>query len=252
MKTPVTQILVDLENVPHALSALEKTVDGNTVVFVFHNKTQEERVEEIKTDLKGKKVTVKFLELEKPGPNALDFHMTFFLGWELRATPKGRFLVFTNDRGFDSLIDRLRKSGKDVTRVKVPILSKKKKASSKTVSKNNAKKTPPTTAKKQASAATESKPPSKASKKAKPTEKAAVTAKKSPPTKPVPVPATKPEQLARDYFDKHNPQPRPRTLSSLKNDIRQHLQKHKLTEAVVDEIVTHLRSLGFSPRSEAK
>lgn len=252
MKTPVTQILVDLENVPHALSALEKTVDGNTIVFVFHNKTHEKRVEAIKADLEAKNVTVKFLKLEKTGDNALDFHMTFFLGWELRANPKGKFLVFTNDSGFDSLIDRLRKSKKDVTRVKIPRPSKKKKAANKAVSKNNAKQTPPTTAKKQASSASKSKPASKTSKKPKSTEKAAVTAKKSPPTKPVPAPATNLEQLARDYFDKHNTKPRPRTLSSLRNDIKQHLQKHKLTEAMVDQIVAHLRSLGLSPRSEAK
>lgn len=252
MKTPATQILVDLENVPHALSALAKKSDGNTIVFVFHNKTQAKRVEAIKSDLEAKKVTVKFLELEKTGDNALDFHMTFFLGWELRATPDGRFRVFTNDTGFDSLIDRLRKSGKDVTRVMIPRPSKKKKAANKAVSKNNAKKTPPTPAKKQTSASSKSKPPSKTPKKAKPTEKAAVTAKKSPPTKPVPAPATNLEQLARDYFDKHNTKPRPRTLSSLRNDIKQHLQKHKLTEAMVDQIVAHLRSLGLSPRSEAK
>jgi hypothetical protein len=252
MKTPVTQILVDLENVPHALSALEKTVDGNTVVFVFHNKTHEKRVKVIKTDLEAKKVTVKFLKLDKPGANALDFHMTFFLGWELRANPKGRFLVFTNDTGFDSLIDRLRKSGKDVTRVKIAKPSKPKKTSSKTAAENSANKTTPATAKKKASAASKSKPSSKTPKKAKSTEKAAVSAKKSPSAKIVPASATELERLAKDYFDKHNTKPRPRTLSSLKNDIKQHLKKHKPTDAMVDKIIVCLSSLGLSPRSAAK
>ena len=42
MKTPVTQILVDLENVPYAMSALEEKVDSNTIVFVFHNQYQKD------------------------------------------------------------------------------------------------------------------------------------------------------------------------------------------------------------------
>ena len=277
MKTQATQILVDLENVPHALSALEKMVNANTVVFVFHNTTQAKRVARIRSELEAKNVTARFMKLDKAGDNALDFHMTFFLGWALHANPDGRFRVFTNDTGFDSLIDRLRKDGRDVTRVAIPIPARKKtQATTKTAesgkmteppsTKKNpalspAKKAIPTPKKKTGSS--ENKPPVPVPSKTKnpltssPKVASANTASTAHPkrrTQPASVsrPATEIAILATDYFSKHKNMPRPRTMTSLRNDIKDQLKKHALSKMDVEAIIVRLHSLGFKVRSQRK
>lgn len=273
MKTPVTQILVDLENVPHALSAMAKMINANTVVFVFHNTTQAKRVAKIRTELEAKNVTARFMKLDKAGDNALDFHMTFFLGWALHSNPDGRFRVFTNDTGFDSLIDRLRKDGRDVARVAIP--KKKSKNATKTAASDketehsSTKKSPvsspaknavPTSKKKSGATPRQTSAPASTKSKnasanlqvaamgiANPTPKKRKTRPAS-----VPRPATEIAILATDYFSKHKNMPRPRTLTSLRNDIKDQLKKHALCKPDIDAIIVRLRSLGFEAGSQRK
>ena len=263
------------------MSALEETVDSNTIVFVFHNRTQTKDAKEISDMLEKKGVAAKFLELEKTGDNALDFHMTFFLGWELRVNPDGRFLVFTNDTGFDSLIDRLQKSKKNVIRVAVPIPTKKDATAKKSTSKTRGKRTPlssktkttsqkktpsssqkkPTAPKKKSSPSQKKKPapsPSKSRKTSAWTKKPKQLSKSTTVDgqKPTPLSVLALDEriigLAKNYSNKCADKPFPRTLARLRNDIKTRLKKHNLDDDTVDKIIAHLRSIGLSPRSESK
>lgn len=50
----------------------------------------------------------KYVELEAAGPNALDFHIAYYLGSLAAADPDGFFHVISKDTGFDPLIRHLK------------------------------------------------------------------------------------------------------------------------------------------------
>ena len=50
----------------------------------------------------------KYVELEAAGPNALDFHIAYYLGSLAAADPDGFFHVISKDTGFDPLIKHLK------------------------------------------------------------------------------------------------------------------------------------------------
>lgn len=49
-----------------------------------------------------------YIVLETPGSNALDFHLTYYLGVLTTTDPAGFFHIISNDTGFDSLIQHLK------------------------------------------------------------------------------------------------------------------------------------------------
>jgi hypothetical protein len=49
-----------------------------------------------------------YILLETSGPNALDFHITYYLGSFAAADPTGFFHIISKDTGFDPLIKHLR------------------------------------------------------------------------------------------------------------------------------------------------
>jgi hypothetical protein len=49
-----------------------------------------------------------YIVLETPGPNALDFHIAYYLGVLAAADPAGFFHIISKDTGFDPLIQHLK------------------------------------------------------------------------------------------------------------------------------------------------
>ena len=52
----------------------------------------------------------KYVKLDTPGPNALDFHIAYYLGSLAAADPEGFFHIISKDTGFDPLIQHLKKN----------------------------------------------------------------------------------------------------------------------------------------------
>ena len=50
----------------------------------------------------------KYVEIDGSGPNALDFHIAYYIGELDAADPAGSFHVISKDRGFDPLIRHLK------------------------------------------------------------------------------------------------------------------------------------------------
>lgn len=50
----------------------------------------------------------KYIELDTPGPNALDFHIAYYLGNLAATDPDGFFHIISKDTGFDPLIRHLK------------------------------------------------------------------------------------------------------------------------------------------------
>lgn len=60
---------------------------------------------------------LKWIKIAGQGPNALDFHIAFYLGQELAHRPTSECTVFSGDTGFDPLIRHLQSLGHVCRRV---------------------------------------------------------------------------------------------------------------------------------------
>ena len=254
MATHIRNILVDLENVPHALDRITRPTDVDLFVYIFHNENQQKRATSIKLALSEKQILATTIQIAGEGKNALDFHIAFFLGFLIRERPQEEYQILSNDTGFDPLVSFTNSNGGKVSRIEI---SKNKIVQPQKVpsGKKKAEKKKPTTPKKKSSTPKKKKSATPASK---PRNTSAGTKKPKtiPKSKATPPNFTAFDEriveLAKNYSENRAGKSFPRTLLRLRNDIKTHLKKHKPDETTIDQIVARLRSLGLSPRSESK
>jgi hypothetical protein len=97
-------LFVDLENVQKVdLSR----VPMNARVVVFYGITQKKLPEELVVQAQPLGARLTWLKISGQGPNALDFHIAFYLGKELTSSPKSACLILSKDTGFDPLVRHL-------------------------------------------------------------------------------------------------------------------------------------------------
>jgi hypothetical protein len=97
-------VFVDLENVQKVdLSR----VPMSTRVVVFYGITQKKLPEELVVQAQPLGARLTWLKISGQGPNALDFHIAFYLGKELTSSPKSVCLILSKDAGFDPLVRHL-------------------------------------------------------------------------------------------------------------------------------------------------
>lgn len=98
-------VLIDYENVqPTTLEALE--ADHFTViVFVGANQTKVTLDTAAALQRKGNKA--EYIRISGNGPNALDFHIAFYIGLLATQEPAAHFHIISKDKGFDPLIQHL-------------------------------------------------------------------------------------------------------------------------------------------------
>ena len=112
---PTTYILVDFENVqPEDLVPL-KGRPCQLRVFLGSHQTRLPR--KLVTQLHQLADNAAYVEIEGRGPNALDFHIAYYLGKLAAEDPGSAFQVISKDTGFDVLIAHMKKQGIDCTRV---------------------------------------------------------------------------------------------------------------------------------------
>lgn len=99
-------VLIDYENVqPAGLSILEKEPFK---VFVFVGANQAKVNFEVAASMQrlGDKAT--WIKISGNGPNALDFHIAYYIGRLAQAEPDAYFHIISKDAGFDPLITHLK------------------------------------------------------------------------------------------------------------------------------------------------
>jgi hypothetical protein len=99
-------VLIDYENVqPAGLVALEKEPFK---VFVFVGASQAKVKFEVVASMQrlGDKAT--WIKISGNGPNALDFHIAYYIGRLAQAEPDAYFHIISKDAGFDPLIAHLK------------------------------------------------------------------------------------------------------------------------------------------------
>ena len=96
--------LVDYENVQPSLEALVKLAPGFTDVWLFHGPHQAKQAQAFAAS--HERVTL--VPRSGQGPNALDFHVAFYLGYVAAKHPDAELVVVANDRGYDPMLAHAR------------------------------------------------------------------------------------------------------------------------------------------------
>ena len=93
-------VLVDFENVQPTFEELAKLAPGVSEIWLFHGPHQNKLAGQFKSAHDG----VMPVPISKTGKNALDFHLSFYLGYVAAKNPDGRLMVIANDKGYDPMI----------------------------------------------------------------------------------------------------------------------------------------------------
>ena len=99
--------LVDFENVQPSREALAKLAPGFTDVWLFHGPHQAKQAQA----LAASHARVTLVPHSGKGKNALDFHLSFYLGYVAAKHPDAELVVVANDKGYDSMIDHAKALG---------------------------------------------------------------------------------------------------------------------------------------------
>ena len=102
----INYVLIDFENVqPESLSVLLQD-QFKVMVFVGANQTKVPIEVALAMQAMGNKA--EYVRIAGNGPNALDFHIAFYIGQLAAADPTAFFHIISKDTGFDPLIAHLK------------------------------------------------------------------------------------------------------------------------------------------------
>lgn len=107
-------LLIDLENVQTVDLSL---VPSEARVLIFYGVTQKKLPEELVVQAQPLGHRLRWIKTSGQGPNALDFHIAFYLGQELAHRPTSECAIYSGDTGFDPLIRHLQALGHVCRRV---------------------------------------------------------------------------------------------------------------------------------------
>ena len=97
-------VLIDYENVKTDNLDLLAQHPFKVMIFVGKNQTR------IPIDLaiQVQNLQAEYIKISGSGPNALDFHIAFYVGLLSEREPEAYFHIVSNDKGFDPLITHLK------------------------------------------------------------------------------------------------------------------------------------------------
>ena len=98
-------VLLDFENVQPTLEQLAKLSPGFTDVWLFYGPHQANQAQQLAAT--HKRVTP--VPRSGKGHNALDFHLSFYLGYVAAKHPDAQLVVIANDQGYDPMIEHASK-----------------------------------------------------------------------------------------------------------------------------------------------
>ena len=121
-----THVLLDYENVQPDAQELRTLVPDIAEVWLFHGPHQKNPGRQ----LVGLPLTL--VPISKTGKNALDFHLTFYVGFISSRHPADKIVVVANDQGYEPMLMHARAMGFDVRLQSLPVAPRKA-AAAKTV-----------------------------------------------------------------------------------------------------------------------
>jgi hypothetical protein len=103
---PTNYVFIDFENVQP--KNLEILANHPFKVFVFVGANQTKVPFDLTTAMQDLGDRAKYIKIAGNGPNAVDFHIAFYIGQLSLDDPEGYFHIISKDKGFDPLIKHLR------------------------------------------------------------------------------------------------------------------------------------------------
>jgi NTP pyrophosphatase (non-canonical NTP hydrolase) len=104
---PGTHVLLDYENVQPTEDELRTLVPDASQVWVFHGPHQRQIEERFASF--GADVTA--VPISKTGKNALDFHLSFYMGYIASRNQASTMVVVANDKGYEPMLEHARSMG---------------------------------------------------------------------------------------------------------------------------------------------
>jgi NTP pyrophosphatase (non-canonical NTP hydrolase) len=111
---PKAHLLVDWENVQPKGPELRGLVPDGSDVWLFHG--PEQKVDASSHYLTYGASKVILVPRSGAGKNALDFQLSYYMGYISARQPEGRFVVVSNDKGYDAMLEHARELGFDAQR----------------------------------------------------------------------------------------------------------------------------------------
>jgi len=102
-----THVLVDWENVQPKDADIRSLVPDVTDIWLFHGPNQKGVA--AKHASFGEKATP--VKIARSGKNALDFHLSFYMGYIAARHPDARFVVVSNDKGYATMLEHAAELG---------------------------------------------------------------------------------------------------------------------------------------------
>ena len=102
-----THVLIDWENVQPDETECRALVPEATDIWLFHGPNQKNVVQRYGSF--GERATG--IRIARTGKNALDFHLSFYMGYIASRHPQARFVVLSNDKGYGPMLDHARELG---------------------------------------------------------------------------------------------------------------------------------------------
>ncbi len=99
-------IFIDYENVQPKSIELPDGYDFKVIIFT--GAKQNKIPIKLTSSLQKLGDIVEYIQIGRSSKNALDFHITFYIGRFYEKDPKGYFHIISKDKGYDSLIEHLR------------------------------------------------------------------------------------------------------------------------------------------------
>lgn len=97
-------VLVDLENNQPTLDDVRRMVPDVTDVWLFHSAAQKKHLASY-APLGDRRTPV---PITRKGSNALDFHLTFYLGYLAAKNPGAKLVVLAIDKGYSPMVEHAR------------------------------------------------------------------------------------------------------------------------------------------------
>jgi NTP pyrophosphatase (non-canonical NTP hydrolase) len=104
---PGTHVLLDYENVQPSDAELRALVPDAGQVWVFHGPQQREVEKRFASFGTGATA----VPISKTGKNALDFHLSFYMGYIASRNQASAMVVVANDKGYEPMLDHARAMG---------------------------------------------------------------------------------------------------------------------------------------------
>ena len=105
-KLPTNYVLIDYENVQP--KNLELLANHSFKVYLFVGANQTRMPVDLAIAMQKLGENAEYIKMSGNGPNALDFHIAYYIGQLSTQDPKGYFHIISKDTGFDPLIKHLK------------------------------------------------------------------------------------------------------------------------------------------------